>query len=315
MSEGQWPVRRPQPEAESIRRVTRGDAEYPPPLAVVPTAPPCLWLRGTLTPGDELAVALVGSRRASGYGLEVAERLAWDLAERGVTIVSGMARGIDAAAHRGALAAGGRTIAVLGSGVDRIYPPEHRRLAAEIERSGAIVSELAPGTPPLPHHFPARNRIIAALALAVVVVEAAERSGSLITAGWAAELSREVMAVPGRVTSAESQGANRLIQDGAALVQGWRDVVDLLPARWRERVTTTAVAPRTAAAPASDPEREQLLALIGHDAITVDEVIEHTGITSGRAAALLLDLELAGQVRQLDGMRFVRGLARSADGT
>jgi DNA processing protein len=291
-----------------MRAIARDEAEYPASLAGAPTAPSALWVRGAVIPADGLAVALVGSRRATGYGLEVAERLARDLASRGVTIVSGLARGIDAAAHRGALAAGGRTIAVLGCGVDRVYPPEHGRLAGEIERSGAVVSELPPGTPPLPHHFPARNRIIAGLALGVVVVEAAERSGSLITAGWAGELGREVMAVPGRATSPESRGTNRLIQDGAALVLDWQDVVDQLPLGWRERVTAREMARPPEPAPAGSPERERVLALIGHDAVTMDDVIERTGIASGRAAALLLELELAGRVRQLEGKRFVRAV-------
>ena len=155
---------------------------------------------------DALAVAIVGSRRATAYGLEVAETLAADLAARGVTVVSGLARGIDSAAHRGALRVGGRTLAVLGSGVDVIYPPENRRLADEIAERGALVSQFAPGTPPLPQNFPTRNQVIAAMSLAVVVVEAAEKSGSLITARLAAELGREVLAVPGRITAPESRG-------------------------------------------------------------------------------------------------------------
>ncbi len=302
--------RRQTRERVGLRRIERGDEEFSPHLSVVASAPTCLYVRGALRPDDALAVALVGSRRATPYGLAVAERLAGDLAARGVTIVSGLARGIDSAAHRGALAAGGRTIAVLGSGVDVVYPAENRRLASAIEASGALVSELPPGTPPLPHHFPARNRIIAGLALGVVVIEAAERSGSLITAGWAAELGREIMAVPGRVTSAESRGANRLIQDGAALVADWQDVVDQLPARWR---ACLRAAPRAAAAPSSgsptdDAERERLLAAIGEDGVGVDDVIERTGLPSGRVAALLLDLELEGRVRQLGGKRFVRAL-------
>jgi DNA processing protein len=290
------------------RRIERGDEEFPRHLSVVPTAPSCLFVRGAFLPADALAVAVVGSRRATPYGVDVAERLARDLAARGVTIVSGLARGVDSAAHRGALAAGGRTIAVLGSGVDVIYPPENRRLATAIEEAGAVVSELPPGTPPLPHHFPARNRIIAGLALGVVVVEAAERSGSLTTAGWAAELSREVMAVPGRVTSAESRGANRLIRDGAALVTSWEDVVGELPAPWRACVAAPMMATAPAETDVNDPERGRLLAVIGEECIGMDDVIERTGIPSGRVAALLLDLELAGRIRQLGGKRFVRAL-------
>jgi DNA processing protein len=222
-------------------RIALGDGRYPENLREITTPPERLYVRGRFADEDALAVAIVGSRAATSYGLAVAERLAADLAARGVTVVSGLARGIDSAAHRGALRAGGRTIAVLGSGVDVIYPPENRRLAGEIASHGAVVSQFEPGTRPLSGHFPARNRVIAGLALAVVVVEAAEKSGSLITAGLAGEMGREVMAVPGLLTSAQSVGAHRLIQDGAALIQGWEDVVSQLPLRWRDRVTSIAM--------------------------------------------------------------------------
>ena len=199
---------------DEIAVITRAGDEYPAQLAAVPSAPETLYVRGRLVADDALAVAIVGSRRATPYGLEVAERLGAALGARGVTVVSGLARGIDSAAHRGALASGGRTIAVLGSGVDVIYPPENRRLAGRIVEAGAVVSQFAPGTRPLPYHFPERNRVIAGLVLAVVVVEAAEKSGALITAGFAAELGREVLAIPGRVSSPESRGAHRLIRTG-----------------------------------------------------------------------------------------------------
>lgn len=183
-------------ERVATRALTRDDVEYPAHLRGLPDAPDTLHVRGALAERDALAIAVVGSRRATPYGLEVAETLAADLAARGVTIVSGLARGIDTAAHRGALRVGGRTVAVLGSGVDVVYPQENGRLAEEIATHGALLSQFAPGTPPLPHHFPTRNAVIAGLSLAVVVVEAAERSGSLITARLAAELGREVLAVP-----------------------------------------------------------------------------------------------------------------------
>src|SRR5216117_2485226 len=173
-------------------RLQRGDPDYPDLLGAI-ASPPSLYVRGGLTADDALALAVVGARAATPYGIEVTERLAGELAARDVTIVSGLARGIDAAAHRGALAAGGRTVAVLGSGVDVIYPPENRALAVEVERSGALVSQFPLGTLPLPHHFPTRNRTLAALALGVVVVEAAERSGSLSTAGFAGDLGAKCM--------------------------------------------------------------------------------------------------------------------------
>lgn len=319
--------------------VRREDEDYPAQLRPSAVAPSVLHVRGALRAEDALAVAVVGSRQATSYGIEMAERLAADLAGRGVTVVSGLARGIDSAAHRGALRAGGRTIAVLGSGVDVIYPPENRRLAADIVTSGALVSEFAPGTPPLAHHFPLRNRVIAGLALAVVVVEAAERSGSLTTAAWAADLGREVMAVPGRATSSVSRGTHRLIKDGAALVESWEDVVSQLPAPWRACVLAEPGASsatddldtsgrrdslahgQQAARPGGDggqpadrqvedgedgEDNQRLLRAIGEDPVTIEEVIERSGVAAGRAAALLLTLELEGRVRQLTGKRFVR---------
>jgi len=288
-----------------VRALARSDAEYPAALRELPDAPETLHVRGRLDAEDALAVAVVGSRRATPYGLEVAETLAADLAARGITIVSGLARGIDSAAHRGALRVGGRTLAVLGTGVDVVYPPENRRLAEEIVERGALVSQFAPGMPPLPQNFPTRNRVIAAISLAVVVVEAAERSGSLITARLGAELGREVLAVPGRVTSPESRGANRLIQDGAALALGWEDVIASLPERWK-RGLREAPAPAVAPEPVEAPEARRVLALLGEDPVEIDRVIERSGLAAGRVSAALLDLELNGRVRQIEGKRFVR---------
>ena len=205
------------------------------------------------------------------------------------------------AAHRGALAAGGRTIAVLGSGVDRVYPPENRRLAAEISAHGAVLSQFAPGMPALAHHFPIRNRVIAGLALGVVVVEAAESSGSLITAGHAADLGREIMAMPGPAGALSSRGAHHLIRDGAALVEGWEDVVAVLPALWRACVGHPTPAP-SGDMDTADP----LLALIGPEPASIEELIERSGIPASQVAARLLDLELDGRVRQMPGKRFVR---------
>ncbi len=316
---------------DTVRTLRRSDAEYPALLLPVPTAPERLHVRGRLVDGDALAVAIVGSRRATPYGLDVAETLAADLAARGVTIVSGLARGIDSAAHRGALRVGGRTIAVLGSGVDVVYPPENQRLAGEIVERGALLSQFAPGTPPLAYNFPTRNGVIAGLSLAVVVVEAAERSGSLITARLAAELGREVLAVPGRVTALESRGANRLIQDGAALALGWEDVIAVLPDRWKSCLTTKerigaagaaegepafalrgeaegepSAYNREVTAATARPEARKILALLGEDPLDIDRVIEQSGLGAGPVSAALLDLELDGRVRQIEGKRFVR---------
>ena len=301
--------------------VARDEASYPANLREIPLPPERLWVHGRLETNDTLAIAIVGAREATPYGLGCAERLAADLAARGITIISGLARGIDSAAHRGALRAGGRTIAVLGSGVDVIYPPENRRLALEVAERGAVVSQFPLRTPPLAGYFPARNRVIAGLSLGVVVVEAAEKSGSLITAGLAGELGREVMAVPGPLTSLMSRGAHRLIQDGAALVQGWEDVVGQLPLRFRDQVKPLAV-PVNASGPdrlvhgqhaeghgegeeAGNDEGLFLLRVIGREPVGIDQIIERSGLAPGRASALLMTLEIEGRIRQLEGKRFV----------
>jgi DNA processing protein len=302
------------------RQIALGGTGYPVNLREIQAPPARLYVRGALAEDDALAIAIVGSRAATPYGLAVAERLGADLAARGVTVVSGLARGIDSAAHRGALRAGGRTIAVLGSGVDVIYPPENRPLAGEIEARGALVSQFEPGTRPLAGYFPARNRVIAGLSLGVVVVEAAERSGSLITAGLAGDMGREVMAVPGPLTSPQSVGAHRLIQDGAALIQGWEDVVSQLPLRWRDRVQpprarVAALADgsanhldhgQDAERHVEDKDAGLLLRIIGEEPVGIDSIIESSGMAVGRASALLVTLEVEGRIRQLDGKRFVQ---------
>lgn len=285
-------------------RLHPDDPCYPALLRAVP-APPPLDVRGTLQPEDALAVAIVGSRRATAYGLEVAERLASELAARGVTIVSGLARGIDSAAHRGALAAGGRTLAVLGSGVDVIYPPESRALARAVEAQGALLSQFPRGTPPRAGHFPARNRTLAGLALGVVVVEAAERSGALITAGFAADLGRETFAVPGRITSATSAGTNRLIQEGAKLVQTWHDVVSEFAEPWR-RAVRERPATSDHPSPPVDRDEQQVLALLDDaEPRHLDGLVARAGLPAARVAAALVALEVGGRVQQLAGQRWV----------
>lgn len=294
-------------ERVGARLVTLDDAAYPAGLTASPPAPPYLFVRGSLVREDALATAIVGSRRASHYGLRMAERLASDLAVRGVTVVSGLARGVDTAAHRGALSAGGRTVAVLGSGVDVVYPPESAGLAAQIAGAGAVVSQFPMGTAPLPGHFPLRNRVIAGLATGTVVVEAAERSGALITARLAAEMGREVYAVPGNVSSPQSEGTNRLIQDGAKLVRDWEDVVAEWPAEWRRALRTVAAPKAEAPARGETPAEERLLGVVGAEPVDLDLVVELSGLPTGQAAAGLVTLELRGLVRQLPGQRYVRG--------
>jgi len=292
------------------RVLTVVDADYPALLAAT-SSPPPLWVSGTLLDSDGLAIAIVGARRATPYGVEIAERLAADLAARGATIVSGLARGIDTAAHRGALAAGGRTIAVLGTGIDGRYPPENRALADEIEAHGALVSQFSPGMPAYAGNFPMRNRTIAGLALGIVVVEAGERSGALITAGAAADFGREVFAVPGRITSEMARGPHGLLRDGATLVRSWMDIVQELPSSWRSVVSDAAIVIDAPAphAPTTD-ESAVLATLTADEPQQIEHVIAHCGLAPSRVGATLVSLELAGHVRQLEGQRWVAVRAR-----
>jgi DNA processing protein len=292
-----------------IHVLTPGGPGYPVQLAALSPAP-TLHVRGALVTDDALAVAIVGSRRATAYGVEVAERLASELAARGVTIVSGLARGIDTAAHRGAIAAGGRTIAVLGSGVDVIYPPENARLADDVESHGALVSQFPPGAAPAAWHFPERNRTIAGLALGVVVVEAAERSGALITAGLAADLGREVFAVPGKITSDASRGAHRLLQDGAKLVLDWTDIVQELPEVWRRSLSERTVG--VAELPGLDADAARVLALLRSDEpLHIEQLITQGHMSPGSVGAALVTLEVEGRVRQIEGQRWVAVIPRA----
>jgi len=294
-----------------IDRLAPDDPRYPARLRELVPAP-ALWVRGALEDDDALAIAIVGARRATPYGLEVAAQLARDLAARGVTIVSGFARGVDSAAHRAALDAGGRTLAVLGCGIDVVYPSENRRLADAVAARGALVTQFAPGTAPLPYHFPARNRTLAALVLGVVVVEAAARSGSLSTAGFAADLGREVYAVPGKITSPTSAGAHRLLRDGARLVENWTDIVQELPDVWRRRVRDTAVATIEATQPSKGTDEERMLHLLMRDeAQHIERLIARAGMDAARAGAILTGLELGGLARQLGGQRWIAVGARS----
>ena len=296
---------------DAIIHLTPADADYPALLAGIPSAP-ALDVRGTFEAADALALAIVGARAATAYGVEVAEALAGELAARGVTIVSGLARGIDTAAHRGALAAGGRTIAVLGSGIDRVYPPENRPLAEKIMGQGAVVSQFARDAEALPFHFPLRNRTLAGLALGVVVVEAAERSGALITAGLAADLGREVFAVPGRITSPASRGANGLLKDGAKLVGHWSDIVAELSEPWRSRIAAAGTFVETTALPAPGSDEERMLEQLSvEEPQHIEHLIARAEIDAARAGAALTTLELTGWVRQLGGQRWVATVARA----
>ena len=273
---------------------------YPQTLLTINDPPPVLYVRGELRLEDTWAVAMVGTRTASVYGREVARVLATDLVRAGVTIVSGMARGIDAQAHRAALDAGGRTVAVLGSGVDVIYPWEHRKLAEEITGRGALVSEYALGTKPEASNFPPRNRIISGLSRGVIVVEAGERSGALITADFAAEQGREVFAVPGGIFQRGSRGTNRLIRDGAQPVLSANDVLEVL--------NMTAVAEHVEAQMLlpTDATEAVLLEQLSDDPAHVDEVGRAAGLPIATVSSTLALMELKGLVRQVGGMKYVR---------
>jgi DNA processing protein len=281
-----------------VSTVSWFDAAYPAALTTIVDPPPVLWTRGHVGSLSAHAVAIVGSRAASPYALAVAEQLATDLAARGLVIVSGLARGVDSAAHRGALAAGGVTIGVLGSGADVIYPREHAALARQIDERGAVISELAPGTPPTPFFFPLRNRIISGLSRAVVVVEANEKSGSLITARCALEQGRDVLAVPGNVLTGRNRGAHALLRDGARIVESADDILEELGLGEQHRAPA---ATRGAA------ERDPLLAcLTPGEPCDLDAIAERSGLETARLLPRLLELELRGVVARVGGGRFVR---------
>ncbi len=279
--------------------LTWEDEAYPSRLKEIAQPPPVLYVWGSLQPQDTWAVAIVGTRRITAYGRQVAEDLGIFLARNGVTVVSGLARGVDAVAHTAALKGQGRTIAVLGSGVDRIYPPEHRRLAEQIAAQGAVISDYAPGTPPDSVNFPPRNRIISGLSLATVVVEAGQESGALITATFAAEQGREVFAVPGNILNAQSRGANRLIQQGARPL--------LHPQEILEALNLTQVSQQQAARSQlpADATEARLLKVIGCEPLHVDDIRAQSGLPIETVSATLTIMELKGMVRQVGGMHYV----------
>ncbi len=285
--------------AQHISVITWEDETYPRRLKEIEQPPPVLYVRGELQAEDDFSVAIVGTRRITPYGRQVTEELSAYLAGNGISIVSGLARGVDAIAHSAALRAGGRTIAVLGSGVDRIYPPENRALAEQIMERGAILSDYPVGTAPEASNFPPRNRIISGLSLAVVVIEAGETSGALITAGFAAEQGREVFAVPGSILAPQSKGTNKLIQSGALPLLSAQDLLQAL--------NLTRVGAQKSARqilPADEVEK-QLLEALGSEPLHVDELRSQTGLPVEKVSAALVMMELKGMVRQVGGMHYV----------
>jgi DNA processing protein len=290
-------------EVSSVQTVARREPNYPTLLRELHDPPPMLYVRGEADALAATGVAVVGARACSAYGAQVARALARDLAAAGIVVVSGLARGVDGEAHRGALESGGRTIAVLGCGIDRDYPRSHAELARRIVSSGAVVSEYPPGVEPAPWRFPARNRIIAGLSLATVVVEARERSGALITADFALELGRDVFAVPGEITSGLSAGTNDLLRQGAAPLTSARDVLEAL-----------GIEPTPARQSAVSEAAAALLELLGDGASGMDELIRTSELSSAEVAAALVELELAGLAAQAEGVyrSFSPGRSRNA---
>jgi DNA processing protein len=287
----------------------RGNEGYPPLLEEIYDPPLVLYARGNMEPLERPCLAVVGTRKPTVYGLQMAEGIASDLGSRGISIISGLARGIDGAAHRGCIEGKGTTIAVLGCGIDIVYPREHRQLTQKILEHGLLLTEFPPGTSPSPQNFPVRNRIISGLALGALIVEASEYSGSLITARLAMEQNREVFALPGNLTTPQSFGPNFLIKQGAKLVQSWRDVVEELPPEVRQEILI-----REDAKPREKPElnflseeENRVLELLKMDEATqFDMILRSSGIGISRMSDLLLNLEMSGWIRQLPGNLYVR---------
>jgi len=294
-------------QANDVQVLIWDDDHYPERLREFTNAPPVLYMRGNLLPSDAWAVAIVGTRRATAYGRQVTDETARTLAQSGVTIISGLARGIDAVAHQAALDAGGRTIAVLGCGVDRIYPPEHRGLAKRIIANGALISDYPLGTLPEAYNFPPRNRIISGLSMATVVVEAGLRSGALITADFAIEQGRDVFAVPGHVTAPQSKGPNRLIRDGAHPLLDPKDILEVL-----EMTMITEHRAARSVLPANALEA-QLFDILDLEPVHVDEIRARSDIPIEQVTSTLAIMELKGMVRQVGGMRYLAVRELGAD--
>jgi len=282
-----------------VKLIPCTDPLYPLNLSHIYDPPFLLYVRGSLKKEDERAVAVVGTRRATGYGKIAARRLARELAREGITVVSGMARGIDTAAHEGALDEGGRTIAVLGCGIDLVYPPENKSLMEEIIKKGAVISEFPLGTRPFAHNFPRRNRIISGLSKGVLVVEAPLKSGALITTDYALEQGREVFAVPGTITSPYSKGTNRLIKEGAKIVE---DVSDIL----EELNLVSAGEDKPKIDLQLSFEEKSVLDYLSSEPVHIDEVVKKTQLPVARVGDILMRLQLKGMVRELPGKLFIR---------
>ncbi len=286
----------------AVAIITADDPAFPEPLKNTPDPPLFLYIRGSLLPQDVNAVALVGTRTPTHYGLTVTQQMAYDLASQGITVVSGMARGIDTQAHKGALAAKGRTIAVLGCGIDAAYPPENKGLMEQIARSGAVITENPFGTKPESGYFPARNRIISGLSAGTVIIEAAEDSGSLITADYTLKQERKLFAVPGNISSPSSRGTNSLIKQGARLVERAEDVLQGLDLNKGRNAGAAVNRPL----PSMTDEEHSVFDTISAEPKHIDAIMAENGSAPGRLGGILTTLELKGLVKQLPGKYFVR---------
>lgn len=293
-------------QKHGIRIIVESDPAYPRALKEIHDPPGVLFVRGELLPRDALSIGIVGTRHATPYGLRQAERLAASLARAGLTIVSGLARGVDGAAHRGALSAGGRTLAVLASGVLSIYPPEHAKLADEVAADGALVSESPPRAEPMAGQFPQRNRLISGVSLGTIVIEAAERSGALITARHAMEQGRDVFALPGSVENRASRGCHRLLRDGATLVESADDVLEALGPLVEAAPRDDGPAIRHPAELLLNDAEQQVLAAVGAEATLIDQVVAASGLPVPCVLATLSVLEMRRLVRRLSGTMVVR---------
>jgi len=286
-------------QKQGIQVITWDDPIYPRRLKDIDQPPPVLYMRGTIKMEDEWSVSIVGTRRATAYGRQIAEELAAYLSRNGITVVSGLARGIDSFAHQATIRAGGRTLAVLGSGVDRIYPPEHVRLAEEIVENGALLSDYPLGTPPDSINFPPRNRIISGLSLATVVVEAGETSGAIITATFAVEQGRDVFAVPGNIHAVQSKGTNNLIQQGARPLLKFEDVLEVLHL---QQVQEHREARRQFP---MDKIEATIMHILGPEPLHIDEIGAQSGLPINKVSATLALMELKGMVYQVGGMSYI----------
>ncbi len=303
----------------NIRVVSFEDSEYPGNLKQIPDSPPVLFVKGNVLPEDSRAIAVIGSRKASPYGIALCEKFVQGLVKNGYCVISGMARGIDTVAHWTAQESQGRTIGVLGTGLDVVYPKANATLFRKMPKQGALLTEYLPGTPPLPGHFPPRNRIISGMALGVLVVEAAEKSGTMITVRMALEQGREVFALPGDVRAPLSKGTHKLIKDGAKLVESVEDILDELPDYNKSFMTASSLAQTAQPFLASKSESggksglsklsgeaETLLALLSDEGLYVDMLVQRTGWDLKKMSTVLTQMELLGKVKRLPGNRYLR---------